>query len=150
MSEETERKEATEDSSEEVETADGTPDGKTASAEETKDSEEEGIVEESKLPLPRATVVNLMRRHLDSGKQIKGAVKDEMNMWLGRMVERVTQKMNEHPYTYIDYGMFKEAIEPYEKIQDVEIEKEHIIKRLEAVKSDCDVLIREVDRKFTL
>jgi hypothetical protein len=41
-------------------------------------------------------------------------------------------------------------VEPYEKIQDVEMEKEHIIKQLEAVKSQCDVLIREVDRKFTL
>lgn len=117
---------------------------------EGKEEAEEGIMEESKLPLPRATIVNLMRKHLDSGKQIKGIVKDEMNIWLGKMIERITKKMNEHPYTYVDYGMFKEAIEPYEKIQDVEIEKEHIIKRLEAVKSDCDVLIREVDRKFTL
>ena len=113
-------------------------------------SEEEGTMEESKLPFPRATVTNMMRQYLDDGKQIKGQVKDEMNIWLGKMVERIAKKMNAHPYTYVDYGMLKEAIEPYEKIQDVEQEKEHIIKRLEAVKSDCDVLIREVDRKFTL
>lgn len=113
-------------------------------------SEEEGTIEESKLPFPRATVTNMMRQYLDDGKQIKGQVKDEMNIWLGKMVERIAKKMNAHPYTYVDYGMFKEAVEPYEKIQDVEQEKEHIIKRLEAVKSDCDVLIREVDRKFTL
>lgn len=113
-------------------------------------SEEEGTIEESKLPFPRATVTNMMRQYLDDGKQIKGQVKDEMNIWLGKMVERIAGKMNAHPYTYVDYGMFKEAIEPYEKIQDVEQEKEHIIKQLEAVKSACDVLIREVDRKFTL
>lgn len=113
-------------------------------------SEEEGTMEESKLPFPRATVTNMMRQYLDDGKQIKGQVKDEMNIWLGKMVERIAKKMNAHPYTYVDYGMLKEAVEPYEKIQDVEQEKEHIIKRLEAVKSDCDVLIREVDRKFTL
>ncbi len=118
--------------------------------ESTEENEEEGTVEESKLPFPRATVVNMMRRFLDDGKQIKGQVKDEMNIWLGKMVERITKKMNAHPYTYLDYGMFKEAIEPYEKIQDVEMEKEHIIKQLEAVKSQCDVLIREVDRKFNL
>ncbi len=113
-------------------------------------NEEEGTIEESKLPFPRATVTNMMRQYLDDGKQIKGQVKDEMNIWLGKMVERIALKMNAHPYTYIDYGMFKEAVEPYEKIQDVEMEKEHIIKQLEAVKSQCDVLIREVDRKFTL
>lgn len=113
-------------------------------------NDEEGTIEESKLPFPRATVTNMMRQYLDDGKQIKGQVKDEMNIWLGKMVERIALKMNAHPYTYIDYGMFKEAVEPYEKIQDVEMEKEHIIKQLEAVKSQCDVLIREVDRKFTL
>ncbi len=112
--------------------------------------EDEGTIEESKLPFPRATVVNMMRKHLDSGKQIKGQVKDEMNIWLGKMVERIADKMNAHPYTYVDYGMLREAIEPYEKLQDVEQEKEHIIKQLEAVKSQCDVLIREVDRKFQL
>jgi hypothetical protein len=112
--------------------------------------DEEGTMEESKLPFPRATVTNMMRQYLDEGKQIKGAVKDEMNIWLGKMVERIANKMNAHPYSYVDYQMFKEAVEPYEKIQDVELEKEHIIKQLEAVKSQCDVLIREVDRKFTL
>ncbi len=117
---------------------------------ETTITDEEGTIEESKLPFPRATVTNMMRQYLDDGKQIKGQVKDEMNIWLGKMVERIAQKMNAHPYTYVDYGMFKEAIEPYEKIQDVEQEKEHIIKQLEAVKSACDVLIREVDRKFQL
>ncbi len=114
------------------------------------ETDEEGTMEESKLPFPRATVTNMMRQYLDDGKQIKGQVKDEMNIWLGKMVERIAKKMNAHPYTYVDYGMLKEAIEPYEKIQDVEQEKEHIIKQLEAVKSQCDVLIREVDRKFTL
>lgn len=112
--------------------------------------EDEGVMEESKLPFPRATVVNMMRQYLEDGKQIKGQVKDEMNLFLGKMVEQITKKMNAHPYTYLDYGMFREAIEPYERMKDVELEKEHIIKRLEAVKSDCDVLIREVDRKFKL
>lgn len=116
----------------------------------TEETDEEGTMEESKLPFPRATVTNMMRQYLDDGKQIKGQVKDEMNIWLGKMVERLAKKMNAHPYTYIDYGMFREAVEPYEKLQDVELEKEHIIKQLEAVKSQCDVLIREVDRKFTL
>src|SRR3989344_2875314 len=73
-------------------------------------------IPEEKLPFPRATVVNRMRGHLDSGKQIKGQVKDEMNIWLGKMLERITKKMNEHPYSYVDGGMFREAIETYENV----------------------------------
>ena len=112
------------------------------------EEEDEGSDEE--LPFPRATIVNMLRQYLDQGKQIKGQVKREMNIWLGSMVERVAKKMNSHPYTYVDGSMFREAIEPYEAIQEIEKEKERIIKQLESVKAACDVLISEVDRKFVL
>lgn len=118
--------------------------------EETAGEEEEELVDESKLPFPRATIVNMMRKHLTPGKQIKGQVKDEMNIWIGKMVERITKKMDDYPYTYVDYSMFKESIETYEKVQDIEMEKERIIKYLEKIKADCDSLAREVDRKFQL
>ncbi len=112
------------------------------------EDEDEGSDEE--LPFPRATIVNMLRQYLDQGKQIKGQVKREMNIWLGSMVERVAKKMNSHPYTYVDGSMFREAVEPYEAIQEIEKEKERIIKQLESVKAACDVLISEVDRKFVL
>ncbi|MEM4630689.1 MAG: hypothetical protein QXU92_03735, partial [Candidatus Diapherotrites archaeon] len=57
-------------------------------------------------------------------------------------------KLNEMPYSYVDGAMFRQAIESYENIQDIEKEKERIIKQLEAIKAACDVLILEVDRKF--
>lgn len=111
--------------------------------------EEEGVeLPEDKLPFPRATIVNMMRKHLDDGKIIKGQVKDEMNVWLGKMVERIAKKMNTHPYSYVDGGMLREAVEPYENVQDIEHERIRLIKQLESVKAACDVLINEVDRKF--
>ena len=90
----------------------------------------------------------MLRQHLDKGKQIKGQVKTEMNIWLGKMVKRVAEKMNSQPYSYVDGSMFREAVETYENVQDIEKEKERIIKQLESVKAACDVLINEVDRKF--
>ena len=90
----------------------------------------------------------MLRKHLSPGKQIKGQVKDEMNLWLGKMVERIAKKMDSHPYAYVDGGMLREAVEPYETVQEIELEKERIIKQLESVKAACDVLISEVDRKF--
>jgi hypothetical protein len=64
------------------------------------------------------------------------------------MLERITKKMNEHPYSYVDGGMFREAIETYENVQDIENEKKRIVMQLESIKAACDVLINEVDRKF--
>ncbi|MBU1120735.1 hypothetical protein KJ660_02550 [Candidatus Micrarchaeota archaeon] len=113
---------------------------------EEEDLEEEGI----SLPFPRATIVNMLRQHLDQGKQIKGQVKVEMNLWLGKIVERIAKKMNEHPYTYVDGSMFWEAIESYESLAEIEKEKERLIKEMEVIKAACDVLINEVDRKFVL
>ncbi len=112
------------------------------------ESEEDDNIDESKLPFPKATIVNMLRKNLSPGKQIKGQVKNEMNIWLGKMVERIAQKLNQNPYTYVDGAMLREAIEPYENIQDIEKEKERIIKQLESIKAACDVLILEVDRKF--
>jgi len=116
---------------------------------ELEEIEEKGEeIPEERLPFPRATIVNMLRRHLGKGKQIKGQVKDEMNLWLGKMVERIAKKMDSHPYAYVDGGMLREAVEPYETVQEIELEKERIIKQLESIKAACDVLISEVDRKF--
>lgn len=105
-------------------------------------------VSDERLPFPNARVVSLLRHSLDKGKIIKGQVKVELNEWLGKMVDRVGKKMNEYPYATVDGSMLREAIEPYENIQDIEKEKERIIKQLESIKAACDVLINEVDRKF--
>lgn len=112
------------------------------------EEEQTDEIPEDKLPFPRATIVNMLRKHLSSGKQIKGQVKDEMNVWLGKMVARIAKKMDSYPYAYVDGGMLREAVEPYETVQEIELEKERIIKQLESVKAACDVLISEVDRKF--
>lgn len=117
---------------------------------EKSESEEEELEDESKLPFPRATIVNMMRSYLDPGKQIKAQVKDEMNKWLGLMVERVSKKMNSFPYSYVDYAMFKEAIEVYEKLEDIEMERQRLLAYMDKIKADCDLLARDVDRRFRL
>jgi len=104
--------------------------------------------EDDKLPFPNARVVNLMRKSLDPHKQIKGVVKKEMNLFLGRMVETICKKMNEFEYSYVDYGMFKQATETFENVRTIELEKIRIIKSLERIKADCDVLVNDVERKF--
>ncbi|MAG22453.1 MAG: hypothetical protein CL943_04095 [Candidatus Diapherotrites archaeon] len=105
-------------------------------------------LESDKLPFPKATITNKLRQHLSEGKQIKGPVKKGLNIWAGNIVKRVSEKMNSYKYNYVDGGMFRESIETYESIGEIEMEKERIIKQLESVKLSCDVLISEVQRKF--
>ncbi len=104
--------------------------------------------ESQKLPFPTASIVRLLRANLREGKQIKKQVKDELNIWLGKLVEDIAKKMDQYPYAYVDITMLREALEPYQNIKEIEYEKERIVKQLEAIKSACDVLISEVDRKF--
>ncbi|MDP6671318.1 MAG: hypothetical protein QGI60_05925 [archaeon] len=101
-----------------------------------------------KLPFPKATITNKLRMHLSEGKQIKGPVKKGLNIWAGKLVKAIATKMNSYKYNYVDGGMFRDAIETYESIGEIEIEKVRIIKQLEAVKLSCDVLVSEVERKF--
>jgi hypothetical protein len=107
-------------------------------------------LEEDKLPFPKATITNKLRSCLDDGKTIKGPVKRGLNVWLGRTVALVSKKMDSFPYPYIDRSMFKDAIEPYEAISEIELEKERIIQQMESIKTVCEILTSEVNRKFKM
>ena len=122
-----------------------------AKAEKTKKKkpvEAKDVVEEEKLPFPRATVTNMIRQYLDPGKQIKGRVKVEMNKWLGHMVEKISKEMNSYPYTYVDYSMFQDAVDKYTKLEEIAEERDRILKYLAKIKSDCEFLEKEVEKKF--
>jgi len=121
-----------------------------AKAEKTKKKNpvEAEKAEEEKLPFPRATVTNMIRQYLDPGKQIKGRVKVEMNKWLGHMVEKISKEMNSYPYTYVDYSMFQDAVDKYTKLEEIAEERDRILKYLAKIKSDCEFLEKEVEKKF--
>jgi hypothetical protein len=107
-------------------------------------------LEDDKLPFPKATITNKLRSCLDEGKTIKGPVKRGLNVWLGRTVALVSKKMDSFPYPYIDRSMFKDAIEPYVAISEIELEKERIIQQMQSIKTACDILTSEVNRKFKM
>ncbi len=123
-------------------------------AKKTDEKMVEAIAEEEelneKLPFPNAVIVRMIRKSVTPGKQIKGAVKRELNLWIASLIEKISKKMDAHPYTYVDYGMFKDAIATYEKMEEIEREKERLIKYLEKIKDDVETLEREIDQKFKL
>lgn len=133
--------------------------GSEEEAEETTDDEEllddeEGELaegeEEEGLPFAKAEVVRLMKKNLDSDKMIRERVKVEMNRFLGEVLEKVCEQLNEYPYTTIEYEMLKESIYPYKNIERINEEKKRILMHLEAIKADCDALSMDVKKSLKL
>jgi uncharacterized protein (DUF885 family) len=114
--------------------------------EELAEEEEEGL--EREYAFPMAPIVRIMKQELDKDKMIRSRVKIEMNRWLEDLCRRIARRMNRSDYTMVELSDFRTAIEPYETIDDIEIEKERIIATMEKIKYDCDSLIRDVQRKF--
>ncbi len=114
--------------------------------EDAEASEEEG----EDLPFAKAEVVRLMKRNLDKDKMIRERVKVEMNKFLGEVLERVCEQLNDYPYTTIEYEMLKESIYPYTNIKRINEEKFRILKHLEAIKADCDALTMDVRKSLKL
>ncbi len=113
--------------------------------------DEEGVEDEGEdLPFAKAEVVRLMKRNLDKDKMIRERVKVEMNKFLGEVLERVCEQLNDYPYTTIEYEMLKESIYPYTNIKRINEEKFRILKHLEAIKADCDALTMDVKKSLKL
>ena len=108
-------------------------------------SEEEEAKE--KLPFPTATIVRLMRAHLDKDKIIKKDVKIGMNKWLGSLVSRVSKDLNKIPYTTLHLHEFREAIKVYLELQEFYKEKERILAHLDAIKKDIQKLERDLGKE---
>ncbi len=117
---------------------------------EEEDFEENDEDENESLPFAKAEVVRLMRQNLDSDKMIRERVKVEMNKFLGEIVERVCEQLNEYPYTTVEYEMLKESIYPYQNISRINQEKERILMHLEAIKADCNALAMDVKSTLKL
>ena len=114
------------------------------------DDEESEASEGEDLPFAKAEVVRLMKRNLDKDKMIRERVKVEMNKFLGEVLERVCEQLNDYPYTTIEYEMLKESIYPYTNIKRINEEKFRILKHLEAIKADCDALTMDVKKSLKL
>ncbi|MDG3547776.1 hypothetical protein [Methanobacterium formicicum] len=113
---------------------------------ETSEDEEEG----EDLPFAKAEVVRLMKQNLDKDKMIRERVKVEMNKFLGEVLVKVCEQLNEYPYTTIEYEMLKESIYPYQNIERINEEKKRILMHLHAIKADCDALSMDVKRTLKL
>ncbi len=139
------------DNSTEEELTEETVEESEVSEEDSEEFDEEGQpIEDEGLPFAKAEVVRLMKKNLDKDKMIRERVKVEMNRFLGEVLERVCEQLNDYPYTTIEYEMLKESIYPYTNIKRINEEKFRILKHLEAIKADCDALTMDVKKSLKL
>ena len=104
--------------------------------------------EEIELPFPQAPIVRVIESNLDDHKLVRREVKEQMNVWLGKICAGISSEMNKSPYPTISLPMFKQAIQKYENVNELKKEKERIIAALQKIKLDCDSLMRDLDHKF--
>jgi hypothetical protein len=138
--------EVSEESSEDVEDVEDAEDSEEIVLGDEEVTEEEG----EDLPFAKAEVVRLMKKNLDKDKMIRERVKVEMNKFLGEVLERVCEQLNDYPYTTIEYEMLKESIYPYTNIKRINEEKFRILKHLDAIKADCDALSLDVKKSLKI
>ena len=117
---------------------------------EIESEEETGEEESESLPFAKAEVVRLMKKNLARDKLIRERVKVEMNKFLGEVLEKVCEQLNEYPYTTVEYEMLKESIYPYKNIERINEEKKRILMHLDAIKADCDALSMDVKKSLKL
>jgi len=106
--------------------------------------------EEAKMAFANAEIVRLLKSNLPEGRMIKKRVKVAMNKFLEEIATEICQKLAKEPYTYIEIDMLERALEPYKNIKSLEVEKNRIIANLSKIKAECDVMIDDINRKFTM
>ncbi|VVB76490.1 Uncharacterised protein [Candidatus Tiddalikarchaeum anstoanum] len=118
---------------------------------EKKEATEEEIDEAAEnLAFTNAEIVRLIKKNLPEGRMIKKRVKTGMNKFLEEVCIDVCKKLAKEPYAYIEYDMLERAIRPYKDLHSLEVEKERLIASLNKIKADCEVMVDDINRKFSI
>lgn len=105
-------------------------------------------MDDDSLPFPRARIVNIMRREIPEGKQLRSEVKDAMNIWLGTLLKRLAREMGSTQFGSVGIADFQRATKPYDMISDIVKDEQRLMAGLEKMKMDADAIQREFDRFF--
>ncbi|MFH1445421.1 MAG: histone-like protein [Nanoarchaeota archaeon] len=101
---------------------------------------------DDKLAFPEASIVRIMKKHLDNEKMIKKEVKVAMNKWLEKVCANVAKEMNKVPYVMMNLHEFKEGTRVYDILEDFDHEKKRILAHMAAMKMDIEKLERDLGK----
>lgn len=100
-------------------------------------------------PFTKARVVRIIKENAPD-HMISWRVKNAMNAWLGETAIKVAKMMDKSRYSTLDLDDFREAVKRYEIAEELDREKERLIKGLEKVQSDIDALKRDIERRVDI
>lgn len=100
-------------------------------------------------PFTKARVVRIIKQNAPD-HMISWRVKNAMNFWLGQMAKNVAKKMGKTRYATLDLDDFNEAIKRYQIADELDEEKERLIKGLEKVQLDIEALKRDIERRIQI
>jgi len=123
----------------------GEPEEETAKPE---NEEEVDASLEQKLPFPTAAVVREMKKHIAKDKMVRKEVKIAMNNFLAEIVKEASARMDQFPYSMVDYRMFEEAVRPYKQVKEIQAEKQRLMAHLDKIIEDCASVKRDLEAKF--
>ncbi|MGC9310932.1 MAG: hypothetical protein ACP5E4_04400 [Candidatus Aenigmatarchaeota archaeon] len=116
-------------------------------AEEVKDAEiPKQESELSNLPFPHSRVKDIIKSKLKEGVFIKKQAAINLNIWLGRMAEKIAEEVSHSDRAYVSADDIRFATQKYESIEVVEAEKKRIKAHLEAMKEDINRMEMDIDR----
>lgn len=99
-------------------------------------------------PFPLAQVVRIIRAN-SPDHMVSWQVKNAMNSWLGDVAAKVAKAMGNSRYSTLDLDDFREATKRYAIAEELDKEKERLIKGLEKVQADIDALKRDIERRVS-
>lgn len=117
---------------------------KTEKKEKEEPTDEE--LEKQDMAFANAQIVRVMKKNMAKDKMIKAEVKIAMNKFLEKVCADISNRMNSYPYVMMDYRMFRQAIKPYEELEEMNTEKRRMIKHLDALRADADRMIRDIEK----
>lgn len=98
-------------------------------------------------PFALARVVRIIRNNAPD-HMISSNVKNAMNHWLGEVAEDVAKKMNASRYTTLNLDDFGDATKRYKIADELDSEKERLVKGLDKLQLDIDALKRDIERRI--
>jgi len=100
-------------------------------------------------PFTKARVVRIIKKNAPD-HIVSWRVKNAMNHWLGEVAVEVSEKMNKSRYNKLDLDDFNEAVKRYKIADQLDSEKERLVKGLEKLQLDIEALKQDIERRISL
>lgn len=111
-----------------------------------KTDSQENESELANLPFPHSRVKDMIKVQLNEGVFIKKKAAIELNLWLGKMAEKIAKEVAKSDRAYVSLDDIKFATQKYESIDIIEAEKKRIKAHLDAMKEDINRMEMDIDR----